>query len=188
MSQEEFFGAIVQILNDLSIPYVLTGSNAANFYGEPRSTHDVDFVIAITRSDIIRLSGSFDRTQYYLDEEAIQEAIERESMFNIIDSHTGLKADFWLLKDDVYHQSCFSRRRKYSIFGRDTFILTPEDVILTKLEWYNLSGGSERQFKDVLGVYEVQINELDMDYIYKWAAHLGVRELVEEIVKEAEGS
>lgn len=185
MSQQEFFATVIQILNDLNIPYMLTGSNASSFYGEPRSTHDIDFVVAIALADATRLAQSFDRTRYYLDEEAVREAIRRRDMFNLIDSYTGLKADFWFLRADAYHQICFNRRRKYTIFGHDTYIATPEDVILTKLEWYKLSGGSEMQFRDALGVYEVQADNLDMEYIYEWAEHLEIRSLLDKVIEES---
>ncbi|MCK4385438.1 MAG: hypothetical protein KAW52_04160 [candidate division Zixibacteria bacterium] len=185
MSQEEFFATVVQVLNQLNISYMLTGSVASSFYGEPRSTHDIDFVVVIVPADAKRLVESFDKTRYYLSEEAICEAIEHGNPFNLIDSHTGLKADFWPIKSDSYHQTCFSRRKKHRIFGNDTYIASPEDLILTKLEWYKLSGGSEVQFKDALGIYEVQRKNLDLEYIYKWSEHLGVKDLVDKFIEES---
>ena len=185
MSQEEFFATVVQILNQLNISYMLTGSVASSFYGEPRSTHGVDFVVVILPPDVERLAKSFDPTRYYLSEEAIQEAIAHGNPFNLIDSHTGLKADFWPLKSDSYHRTCYNRRRKHRIFGNETYMATPEDVILTKLEWCRLSGGSEVQFKDALGVYEVQGKNLDLEYIYKWSEHLGVKDLVDKLNEES---
>lgn len=59
MSQEEFFATVIQILNHLKIPYMLTGSHASNFYGEPRSTHDIDFVVVITPADATALLNLF---------------------------------------------------------------------------------------------------------------------------------
>ena len=88
MSQEEFFATVIQILNRLKIPYMLTGSHASNFYGEPRSTHDIDFVVIITPANAARLVKSFDSTRYYLDEESIRETIAHGEMFNLIDSYT----------------------------------------------------------------------------------------------------
>jgi len=181
MSQEEFFATVIQILNHLKIPYMLTGSHASNFYGEPRSTHDIDFVVVVTPADATRLAQSFESSRYYLDAETIREAIAHGDMFNLIDSYTGLKADFWILKPDIYNQTCFSRRRIQTILGHDTFVATPEDVILTKLEWCKLSGGSEKQFNDVLGVYEVQVDNLDMEYIYKWSEYLEIQDLLDEL-------
>lgn len=185
MSQEEFFTTVVQILNRLNIAYMLTGSVASSFYGEPRSTHDIDFVVVFTSSDAKRLTGSFDQSRYYLSEEAIGEAITHGDPFNLIDSLTGLKADFWPLKSDSYHQTCFNRRKKHRIFGNDTFVATPEDLILTKLEWYKLSGGSEVQFRDALGIYEVQKERLDSEYIDKWSGHLGIKDLVDRLIEES---
>jgi hypothetical protein len=185
MSQEEFFATVVQILNQLNISYMLTGSVASSFYGEPRSTHDIDFVVVIVPPDAKRLAKSFDKTRYYLSEESIQEAITYGNPFNLIDSYTGLKADFWPLKSDSYHQTCFDRRKKCRIFGIDTYIATPEDLILTKLEWCKLSGGSEMQFKDVLGIFEVQRKNLELEYIYKWSEHLGIKNLVDKLIEES---
>ena len=67
--------------------------------------------------------------------------------------------------------------------GHDTFVATPEDVILTKLEWCKLSGGSDKQFNDALGVYEVQVDNLDMEYIYKWSEYLGIRYLLDKLIE-----
>ncbi len=185
MSQDEFFGTVIQVLNRLNISYMLTGSVASSFYGLPRSTHDIDFVAVILPHDAKKLAKSFDPNRYYISEETIQEAIAQGSPFNLIDSHTGLKADFWPLKSDSYHQTCFDRRKKCRIFGIDTYIATPEDLILTKLEWYRLSGGSEVQFKDALGIYEVQRKNLDLEYIYKWSEYLGVKDLMDKLVEKS---
>ena len=119
MSQEEFFATVVQVLNELNISYMLVGSVASSFYGEPRSTHDIDFVMAILPPDVERLAESFEKPRYYLSEEAIREAVARGNPFNLIDSHTGSKADFWPLKSDPYHQTCFNRRKKQKIFEND---------------------------------------------------------------------
>jgi hypothetical protein len=185
MSQEEFLDTIIQILNQLNIAYMLTGSVASSFYGEPRSTHDIDFVAVILPHDAKKLAKSFDPNRYYISEENIQEAIAQKTPFNLIDSHTGLKADFWPLKSDSFHQTCFDRRKKCKIFGIDTYIATPEDLILTKLEWCKLSGGSEMQFKDALGIYEVQRKDLDLEYICKWSGHLGVKDLVDKLIEKS---
>jgi hypothetical protein len=185
MSQEEFFATVVQVLNQLNISYMLTGSVASSFYGEPRSTHDIDFVIVIAPPDAKKLAKSFEKARYYLSEETIQEAMAHGSPFNLIDSYTGLKADFWPLKPDSYHQTCFNRRKKHRIFGNDTYIASPEDLILTKLEWCKLSGESQVQFKDALGIYEVQRKNLDLEYIFKWSEHLGVKNLVDKLIEES---
>jgi hypothetical protein len=185
MSQDEFFGTVVQILNRLNISYMLTGSVASSFYGLPRSTHDIYFVAVILPHDAKKLAKSFDPNRYYISEETIQEAIAQKIPFNLIDSHTGLKADFRPLKSDFYHQTCFNRRKKHKIFGNDAYIASSEDMILTKLEWYKLSGGSEVQFKDALGIYQVQKDNLDIEYIYKWSEYLGVKEIVDKLVEES---
>lgn len=183
MSQEEFFKTVIQILNNINIPYMLTGSMASNFYSIPRTTHDIDFVVIFSFGDIEKLLQNFNQKRYYLDEEMIKEAIINKDTFNLIDSHTGLKIDFWILKDDEYHQTCFKRRIKHNILGLETYISTAEDVILSKLQWCKLSGGSELQFKDAVGVYEIQKKNLDMDYIKNWAGKISVQELLEKLIE-----
>jgi hypothetical protein len=185
MSQEEFFTEVVQVLNRLNVPYMLTGSVASSFYGEPRSTHDIDFVVIIVPTDTERLLESFDKNRYYISEENIREALTHGSSFNLIDSNTGLKADFWPLKYDAYHQTCFERRIKHTIFGNEASIATPEDLILTKLEWCKLSGGNQIQYKDALGIYEMQKRNLDLEYIHKWSEHLHVKDLWDKLIRES---
>jgi hypothetical protein len=64
-------------------------------------------------------------------------------------------------------------------------ISSPEDTILAKLRWAELSGGSEKQFKDALHVFEVQRASLEMPYLNDWAARLGVAPLWQRLQQEA---
>jgi len=93
--------------------------------------------------------------------------------------------DFWLLTDDEFDRSRFSRRRTVSFLGIGLKLSSPEDTILQKLKWARLSGGSEKQFTDALRVYEVQGESLDGDYLEEWAAALGVGALLERLKLEA---
>ncbi|RKY03520.1 hypothetical protein DRP77_05930 [Candidatus Poribacteria bacterium] len=185
MAQVELLREIVKTLNELGIPYALTGSIASSFYGEPRGTHDIDVVIALSPSDVERFIRSFDPQRFYLDEEAVREALARESVFNLIDVEAGIKVDFWMLKDEPYYRESFRRRIKHRIFGEEMYLLAPEDVILTKLVWHKLTEGSGRQFRDALGVYLAQKGKLDLSYLMRWAERLGVRGLVEEMIEKA---
>ena len=66
------------------------------------------------------------------------------------------------------------RKRQEDLFGMKVKVTRPEDSILMKLRWADLSGGSEKQFIDALRVYEVQFKNLDMAYIDAWAKTLSV--------------
>lgn len=186
MSQQELLNRIIQILNQIGIPYMLTGSLASSLQGEPRSTHDIDIIIAIQKSDIKRLVKLFSPSDFYLDEDSITNAIDTESMFNVINTNSGDKIDFWILTDESFDQSRFSRKIQEEFLGMKIEVSAPEDTILAKLKWAKLSGGSEKQFTDALRVYEVQYEKLDSDYLQKWVKELDIESLWGRLLDEAE--
>jgi len=186
MSQQKLLKDVIQTLGRAGVQYMMTGSLVSSFQGEPRSTHDIDIVIAISKSDTKKLIKAFPIPDYYLDEDSINEAIDNDGMFNLIDVTAGEKVDFWLLTEEAFDHSRFKRRIVESFLDMSLFISTPEDTILAKLRWAKLSGGSEKQFIDALRVYEVQYGILDMEYLWYWAKLLGVESLLERLTKEAE--
>ena len=189
MSQPELLRLVVARLDEAGIEYMLTGSLASSLQGEPRATHDIDLVIAIrtAASDVARtLKTLFPEPQYYLDEEAIHNAIETRGMFSMIETEEGNKVDFWVLTDDAFDQARFARRSVEDFEGLLLRVSCPEDTILMKLRWAQLSGGSEKQFIDALRVYEVQHALLDHSYLDTWAARLGVTALLARLRSEAQ--
>ena len=186
MSQQELLRRVVQALDDASVEYMLTGSVASSLQGEPRSSHDIDVVVAIEQKAARDLIESFPPPRFYLDEESVVEAIARRDTFNLIDVTAGDKVDFWLLTDEPFDRMRFSRRRVEEVMGMHIAISAPEDTILAKLRWAKLSGGSEKQFTDALRVYEVQFGALDIDYLHDWAKKIGVMDLLNKIETEAE--
>jgi len=186
MSQQELLKKVIQVLNQAGTQYMITGSVVSSLQGEPRSTHDIDMVIAIQKSVAKRLVEAFPPPDFYLDEDNILDAIKRQSMFNLIDVNTGDKVDFWILTDEPFDQSRFLRRISEEFMGLKILISSSEDTILAKLRWAKLSGGSEKQFTDALRVYEVQYGKLDIDYLEQWAKKLDVESLWKRLVDEAE--
>jgi hypothetical protein len=164
---------------------MITGSVASSLQGEPRSTHDIDIVVAIKPSSIDELMRAFPEPEFYLEPTTILDAIKYQSMFNLIHVTEGDKVDFWILTDEPFDLSRFQRRRAETVYGEEVIVSSPEDTILVKLRWAKLSSGSEKQFSDALGVYEVQYPKLDLDYLEHWADRLDVRELWEELRKKA---
>lgn len=165
---------------------MITGSVASSLQGEPRSTHDIDLVVAIQKSMIKKLLEAFAQPNFYLNEDGIIEAIQHKSMFNLIDVNEGDKVDFWILTDEPFDQERFARKYKEEVSGIKLNITSPEDTILMKLKWAKLSGGSEKQFRDALRVYEVQRENLDMQYLEKWAKKLELEFLYQRLQAEAE--
>ncbi len=186
MSQQELLRRVIQALSRGRIRYMLTGSVASSLQGEPRSSHDIDIVVAIEKAAIADLVHSFPPPRFYLNAESVAQAVARRDMFNLIDSHTGDKVDFWLLTDQPFDRMRFSRRRVEEVMGLQIAVSAPEDTILAKLRWAKLSGGSKKQFTDALRVYEVQSGNLDIAYLQDWANKIGVKDLLEEIEAEAE--
>jgi hypothetical protein len=165
---------------------MITGSMVSSLQGQPRSTHDIDMVIAIDKSRAYELVKAFPPPGFYLDEHSILDAINNQSMFNLIDLQSGDKVDFWILSNAAFDKSRFARRYSEKFMGIEMQVSSPEDTILAKLRWTKLSGGSEKQFTDALRVYEVQYGKLDLDYLEHWAKELNVKFLWERIVDEAE--
>lgn len=185
MSQQEVLATVVRVLEEAGIPYMLTGSVASSLQGEPRSTHDIDVVVALGEADVPALLRAFPSPDYYLDETTVRDAIRRQATFNVLDNREGTKIDFWLLSDEPFDRSRFSRRYIQPLHGIPLQVSSPEDTILAKLNWAQESGGSEKQFTDALRVYELQSPKLDEAYLARWAKALGVESLWERLKSEA---
>ncbi|MEM9068076.1 MAG: hypothetical protein AAGE52_06195 [Myxococcota bacterium] len=111
----------------------------------------------------------------YVDLSTALDALRTEDMFNIIDMDTGWKADLILRKSRSFSIGEFERRRRVEWLGLPLYVASPEDVVLTKLEWSRLSGGSERQRRDIVGILDSLGDKLDLAYIESWLDELHVR-------------
>ena len=185
MSQKDFLERIVIKLKDFGIPYMVSGSLGSSLHGEPRATNDIDLVIAPTSAKQVKTFTQSLNKDYYVSSEAAEEAFNNHSMFNVIDYQTGWKADLIMLKDRPYSLEEFRRRIQENIIGIQVFVISPEDAILTKLEWAKASE-SERQIRDALGIAVVQWQTLDKDYLHKWAQELNLKDLLDNLLKNAE--
>jgi len=185
LSQRALLKRIVEALDDTGIPFMLTGSLASSLQGEPRATHDIDLVIDITPGDVARVTRALSAPEVYLDEHAVSDAARRRTMFNLIDSSSGDKADFWLLTDDPFDRARFARRLRIEALSLEVSVSAPEDTILMKLRWSAQAGGSEKQLNDALRVYELQAGSLDEEYLDEWAARLEVAAALAAIRRQA---
>ena len=186
MSQPELLKRVVEALEQANVPYMLVGSTVSSLQGQPRSTHDIDVVVQISPQGGEQLVAAFPLPDYLLDPLAMRSAIATRKMFNLLDNVGGDKADFWVLDVDPYRQQAFSRRIRGRLAGVEVWVQAPEDTILSKLHWAKELGGSEKQFKDALSVYEVQFGRLDLEYLDHWASRLGVSEDLQRIKDTAE--
>ena len=176
MTEQELLVDCLRRLNGAEITYYLTGSMASNYWGVPRTTHDLDFVIQLPPAAVSKIVSAFS-PDYFLDEEAVRAAYRPPHQFNALDTRSALKVDFWLPTPAPFDQEMLRRRIRVTLFGEPAWITTAEDSILHKLLWNRITP-SERQLGDAAGVVAVQSETLDRPYLTKWAEELGVsREL-----------
>lgn len=147
---------------------MLTGSMAANVYAVPRMTRDLDLIVEIARETLDLLPKGFPADQYYLSPEAARDAVERHSCFNLIHLATMVKIDLMVRKPTQYRMLEFSRRRRHDIEGHSIWVVSKEDLILSKLDWARDSE-SERQLADVRNLLATGC---DQDYLNTWTENL----------------
>ena len=179
-TERELLVDCLERLNRLDVSYMLVGSMASNYWGIPRSTHDLDFVLMLHPVDVDRLAAEF-REGFFVQPESIRSAFSPPYQFNAIDESSALKVDFWLLRDDTFERAAFDRRQPVSLFATPAWITTAEDVILHKLYWHRVSP-SDRQLLDAAGVFAVQADALDLSHLRHWAAVLAVERELEDLV------
>jgi hypothetical protein len=172
MNERELLVDCLLRLNRTGIAYYLTGSMASNYWGVPRTTHDLDFVVQLPVSAVPRVMKEFSG-DFYIDEFAVRAAFQPPHQFNAIDTRSALKVDFWLPKPEPFDKEMFRRRLRVTLFNQPAWISTAEDVILHKLIWNRISP-SERQLGDAAGVVVVQADALDKDHLRRWARELVV--------------
>jgi hypothetical protein len=175
MSLPEVFRRITTALDQAGIAYMLTGSFASAHYGAPRSTQDIDLIIAPTVPQLRTFIQSLSVDQYYADLDAALEAYRRESLFNVIDLTTGWKIDFILRKSRRFSQDEFARRQMVPLQGLQLFVASADDVPIAKLEWAKLAK-SQRQIEDAASILRLRSGVLDRPYVEKWISELALQE------------
>lgn len=167
--QTQIVRDVSQKLDAAKIPYMLTGSMALTFYTLPRMTRDLDFVVDFEPGEEFAVSRLFSG-DYVVDLDAVRNAIAKRSMFNIIHLKTLFKVDFIVRKKSHYDHVGFARRRQFQIDSISTWVISKEDLIVSKLHWAKDSL-SDFQLRDVKNLLATGC---DMDYVNKWVATLGL--------------
>lgn len=181
---------VVDALDALGVGFHIGGSVASSLHGVARATIDIDLVADLTLEHVHPLVASLEDA-YYIDEGQVREAVRRRSSFNLIHLATMYKIDVFVTRDRPFDQVARRRARAVSLTDDDSrafAVASPEDTILTKLEWYRAGGErSERQWTDIVGVIRVQADRLDRTHLEGWAARLEVADLLERALAEGSG-
>lgn len=181
-ADEEALARVVRSLEELAIPYMVTGSVASSHHGRPRMTHDVDVVIDPSPESLSRLVERLASSGFHVDAARAQDALQRRRQFNVIETSSAMKIDLILRKDRPFSREELRRRQVVQLAGgTQVRLATPEDTILSKLEWAREGGGSERQLADVTGILDVHGKGLDLAYLDRWAGDLGVADLWRQV-------
>lgn len=163
-------------LEAASIEYMLTGSMAMNFYAQPRMTRDIDLVVALSANDTAAMVQAF-AGDYYISLDAVRDSIAHESLFNLIHEESVIKVDCIVRKASAYRRLEFERRRRVTIGDFSTWIVSKEDLIISKLDWAKDSQ-SDQQLRDVRNLAG---SGFDAAYVDKWTDALGLAKLWQDI-------
>lgn len=179
--------AVAEVLEGLRIPYVVGGSVASTLYGEPRTTMDVDLAVQLSSSQVPDLCAALEG-DFFVQPEAVAEAAERKAHCNVIHRKTMIKVDMYVRPNEGLYQSEIERAKPTKLqrdperFAR---IATPEDTLLQKLRWYREGGEvSERQWRDVVGIFKQQGGRLERDYLERWARELDLEDLLIRVLAQ----
>jgi hypothetical protein len=174
---------VTRVLDTLGMAHTIGGSIAASFAGEPRSTVDIDVVVACVEREVAALVAAL-APDFYVDEDAVRRAVRNRTSVNLIDNATMLKVDLFVAGGTPIDAEQLQRRLFVSLGdGVVLPIHPPEDILLQKLRWFRLGGEvSDRQWRDVLGIVRVQGRRLDLDYVRRQAPVLAVLDLLERVL------
>lgn len=182
MSEEDVFKRVISRLNKYNIPYMLTGGLAVTIWGRVRSTLDIDIVLGIKKKDAGNLLNAL-KKDFYIDAETVEMALNQKVSFNAIDVKTNTTIDCYLVGDNEYEKKRFKRKVVKNIAGLKVNVISPEDLILIKLQWHKDSG-STRHLEDVESI--LRITKVDLRYIREWSAKQRTLEILEKLLEKVE--
>lgn len=185
MPEPDLIELFAQPLNQAGIRYLVSGSVAAMLYGEPRVTHDIDFVVFLRSEDVPRLSVIFPPPEFHVPPAAViieEIARQRRGQFNIIHADSGLKADFFTANRDELHAWAFRNARSYTIEANSIRLAPPEYVILRKLEYFR-EGGSDKHLRDIRAMLVISGDLLDRAALQDWVQRLNLETEWQRVAK-----
>jgi hypothetical protein len=176
LSELDLLLDVTRRLEEAALEYMLTGSMALNHYAQPRMTRDIDIVIALVLRDLEILPRVFG-SDFYFSEEAARGAVLSQSSFNVIHNDSLIKVDFMIRKREDYRLVEFERRQRIEVMGQSLWIVSKEDLILSKLDWARDSQ-SQRQLSDVENLLATGA---DKNYLQTWSQKLNLTDMLTRV-------
>ena len=176
---------VIDVLEQLQIRYVIGGSLASSLHGIPRATRDADLLADVKPEHTTELYEKL-KDKFYISEEAINGALRHRTSFSLIHLETLFKVDIFLPQNRSFDEQQFQNAEPRIITRnpeRTAYFASAADTILAKLLWFRQgSDVSERQWNDVLGIYRIQADKLDLEYLQRLATQLGVLDLLTRLI------
>lgn len=183
MEFQELLKKIAKILENLKIDYCITDGYAVSVWGRPRSTFDIDVIIQLKVEKVRPLVENLRRLSAagYIEESTAKEAILKGGEFNFIHPETGLKIDFWAVKEnDSIGKSELKRKINIRFDGQKIYFISPEDLILSKLRWFKMSE-STRHLEDIKSILKISKEKIDWIYLKKEAKKQNVAKILSDL-------
>jgi len=177
MTELDVLRVVSERLTARDLPFMLTGSFALAYYATPRMTRDIDIVVALTGADTVGLVAAF-APDFYINADAVRDALAIEGLFNMMHLESGIKVDLIVRRADEYRRVEFERRTRVTFASIQTWIVSREDLMLSKLVWAR-AGASELQLRDV---HALKTESMDAAYLRHWAGVLGIGSMLEQVL------
>lgn len=182
---------VTEALEKLNVPHFIVGSLASTLHGMVRTTQDSDLLAALSSEHLPDFVRALE-ADFFIDQQMVETAISQKASFNIVHRASMFKVDIFVTDQGPFDTAQLERAQRETLVpdtSIEAFVATAEDTILSKLNWYKMGGEtSERQWRDILGILKVQQDQLNQDYLHKWASELRISDLLERALKEAKTS
>jgi len=188
MEQAELLQYAIHVLERECVPYMLVGSLASGVFGEARFTADIDFVVDLNPLQVDDLCSAFAAPEFYVSVSAAHNAVRRGGQFNVIHPSSGNKIDFMIARRDEWGLMQLTRRRREVVVpGLIGYVAAPEDVIISKMIYYR-EGESEKHLRDISSMMRISAEEIDREYVARWAEQLQLIDIWQALVTRVDGA
>jgi hypothetical protein len=184
VTSEDLVVLVFDGLSELHVRFMVSGSLASNFYGVPRATQDADLVLLLNDVPVDALAARIGQA-FELDTQIAFETVTGSRRLVARARDSAFSVELFDLTDDPHDRERFARRRPVAVLGRTVAVPTPEDVIITKLRWWQRAG-RHKDLEDARNVLAVQRASLDQEYLRRWCRAVGVSDILEDVERSLE--